>query len=160
VLNAEQDTNILICGRSDIGSIMKFDGTPNWNTTAMTVRVRTMDQVGKLGCNTEFYEMYISGKINPGSVDLRYYIDGQASTYDAEYIDQTGVTKKSGIGDLLNVADQVRFNDYIHTKYGFNVGETLGIEIFDDDLNRKFEIYEILVNTIDRGRKISKVVGG
>ena len=91
---------------------------------------------------------------------LKYYLDSLASTSESDDIDQTGLSPSSGIGAFHAVSDQVRYNDKVFLKEGYNLGESLQLRIQNEELNTGFDLSEIQVNIFPRHKKTYKNVGG
>lgn len=160
IMNQQGDGNTLITGRSDTGKIMRHGSNTNWDETAIPVHIRTKDHIGALGYNTEFKDINISGKSNSVDLTLKYYLDSRDETHGSDTIDQSGETSTSPFGLAAGVIQQARFNDYLHLGTGYNIGETLAIDITNETLNSNMHIYEMYIRERRLHRKRSKVVGG
>jgi hypothetical protein len=160
IMDDEVDKGELITGRSDTGEVSIHNTSKDWGSTAIEFWVKTKAQINKLGYNTEFLNCNVNGSPHNMTLEMRYYTDSRDSVRETEILDQRGVVLRSGIGGRTTVSAQARYNDYIQLKTGYNMGESLSLEFYDNTVGKDVEIYEVYVETIERGRKISKVTGG
>lgn len=165
VMNRQGDANILLTGRSDTGKVMRHGkqnedlASRNWDEQPMPLLVRTLDQIEKLGFNTEFVDANVSGGVEDGTIGVRAYLDSRNETRYNGTIDTDGEDSASAFGQAQGVPQQVRYNDYFAFGMGVNIGETLALEFFDEKLDTRFDLYEINVKTRPLHRKRGKGIG-
>lgn len=151
-----QGDNELITGRSDTGVLMYHNRSQNWDNSAMECILRTDNIPGKEGFNTQFDSIFIKGTPSNGTITLRTYLNDRHSTRTSQSISDLGERRTVG---SLSMSEQDTFNNWSPLLTGYNFGETLKIEFYDNTLNKPLELEKIILDVTVRDEVMSELVG-
>lgn len=150
---------VLVSGRSDTGRLMYHNRGFNWDNEPMVVRLRTDNVVPKDGYNTKFNSVFIKGTPSEGTVTLRTYLNERLTyvgTIESVSVDDTGETETL---ESLSYKTQAKFNYYIPLLTGYNFGESMAFEIYDNTLDKQIELDWLVVDYTTRAPVRNKLVG-
>jgi len=149
----------LVTGCSDVGRLMYHNRSSNWDDEPMVCKLRLDKFIPKDGYNAQFDGIFIKGSPSSGTFTLRTYLNERLetnSTSSSQTIDDKGETTAIG---SINLPTQERFYNYIPLLTGYNYGENIGIEIYDNTADKEIMIEEIVVYYTVRSKMANNLIG-
>ena len=156
-----QEIEYLQLGRSDIGSIMYADRGYNFDTTAITTKLRTRDLFVKKGENVRFTAFY--PEIEPTgdrNIIITYLLDGRLSVVTGSgsnwLQNLRGEVKTLG---TISIKNQAQFSSRIRPKINYSRGESIAFEISDSTADLTCDFLGIGIDFVSRGKSKGKTIG-
>ncbi len=150
----------LVTGRSDTGAIMYHNRGSDWDVEPMETILRTDDITGKDGWNTLFQNIFLKGTPSNGTITMRSYLNSRMtgeSTRSSQTFDDTGESE-TAIGEI-EFRTQVDFNDYNPLLTGYNYGERIAFEFYDNTKGKEVELEFIIIEYMVKSKVKNKLVG-
>ena len=149
----------LTTGRSDTGLLMYHNRGYDWDDVAMRCIARTDIITPKKGYNSLFDAVFVKGLPSIGTFTLNTYLNSRIridGTKDTHSINDVGET--TGIEDLT-MSVQHKFNNYQPLLTGYNLGESISLEIYDETLTKEIMIENMVLFYTQRDRVLNNLVG-
>ena len=137
------DNMELVTGRSDIGKIMYHNRGKNWENERIITQIRTAEVVVSEDKVARFDGFWVKGKPNSYNLNsiFRYFVNGRYSIDGEDTLSHRGETRDLG---AIHISQQALYNDRIIPLTEFSRGNSISMELYDDNLDVDIELYSFV----------------